>query len=227
MPGKESKYWYLRSNQLFEQLSETDYSELEWIAAMKICNKNDFLYLPNEAHRKVFFVKKGLIKLGSYDSDGKEIILDILKLGDIFGEISFTETNRSQEFAQVISHDAVLCNFNIVELQKILESKPNLAFKITKQIGEQQMSITRRFSKILFKDARSRLIEFFKDWIIEEKIVHSENIILKNYLTHQDVAGLNGLARQTVSTLLSQMKEDGILIFDRKEILIPQIKNLK
>jgi CRP/FNR family cyclic AMP-dependent transcriptional regulator len=223
----QSKYWYLRSSQLFEQLTEKDYEELEWLTAFKSCQKNEFLYMPNEAHRKVYFVKRGMVKLGYYDDEGNEVILDILKVGDIFGEIGFDEQNINQEFAQALTNDTLLCNFNIAQLKELLETKPQLAFRFTKKMGEQQLSVTRRFSKIISKDSRSRLIEFFKDWIIEEKILDKENIYIKNYLTHQDLAGLNGLARQTVSTLLGQFKEEGILIFDRKEVFIPSVKNLK
>ncbi len=221
------KYWYIRSNQLFEQLSDDDYKELDWIANFKACKKNEFLYMPEEDHRKVYSIKEGFVKIGMYDESGSEIILDILKKGDWFGEITLGAAKRGSEFAMAMANDTILCNFNSKNLEEIFHKKPELAIRFTKKIGVQQLSLTRRFSSIIFKDARQRLIDFFKEQVVISGIEEIMNIELTNYLTHQDVASLNGLARQTVSTLLGQFKEEGILDFDRKKIFIANLKNLK
>ncbi|MBY0424976.1 MAG: Crp/Fnr family transcriptional regulator [Cytophagales bacterium] len=222
-----SKYWYIRSHQLFNKLDDKDFDELEWVMGFKKCRRNEILYVPDEDNRNVYFVKKGYVKLGSYDEEGNEIILDVLKKDDIFGEISLGESGRNEEFAIALSDDTVLCNFDIKKLEEIFQRRPDLTIRFTKKIGEQQLSISRRFSKILFKDARQRLIEFFRDQVLEAKITKTENIELPNFLTHNDIAGLNGLARQTVTTLLNQFKEENILTIDRKTIFIPDLKRLK
>ena len=222
-----SKYWYIRSHQLFKQLEDKDYDELEWKAGFKKCHKNEVLYVPDKENRNVYFVKKGYVKLGSYDEDGNEIILDILKKEDIFGEISFGQGQKNEEFAIAMTDDTVLCNFDINRLEEMFQRRPDLAIRYTKKIGEQQMSISRRFSKILFRDARQRLVEFFRDQVSESGIKEMENITLPNYLTHSDLGGLNGLARQTVTSLLNQFKEENLVLVDRKTIFIPNLKNLK
>lgn len=222
-----SKYWYIRSNQLFEQLTDEDYKELEWIANFKVCKKNEFLYMPEEDHRKVYSIKEGFVKIGLYDETGNEIILDILKKGDWFGEITFGASKRQGEFAMAMNNETTLCNFNAKHLEDIFQKKPGLAIRFTKKIGVQQMSLTRRFSSIIFKDARQRLIDFFKEQVAVQDGLSGKNIEMTNHLTHQDIASLNGLARQTVSTLLSQFKEEGIMEFDRKKITIPDLSKFR
>ena len=222
-----SKYWYIRSHQLFNQLQEEDYKELEWISGFKSCKKNEFLYFPDNDNRKVYFIKNGFVKLGTYDDEGNEIILDILKKDDVFGNISLGENEHNSEFAVALTNDTVLCNFNVRELEKIFERRPTLAIKFTKKVGERQLSVTRRFSKIIFKDARQRLIEFFKEQVLDSGIKETKNIKLTNHLTHSDIAGLNGLARQTVTSILNQFKEEDILIADRKYFIIPDLQLLK
>lgn len=224
---QESKYWYIRSNQLFQQLNDEDYKELEWIANFKTCKKNEFLYMPEEDHRKVYSIKTGYVKIGMYDESGSEIILDILKQGDWFGEITLGASKRQGEFAVALTNDTILCNFNSKNLEEIFKKRPELAIRFTKKIGVQQLSLTRRFSSIIFKDARQRLIDFFKEQIDNADIAQKKNIELPNYLTHQDIASLNGLARQTVSTLLGQLKEEGILDFGRKVVFVPDVEKLR
>lgn len=224
---QESKYWYLRSHQLFQQLNDEDYKELEWIANFKSCKKNEFLYMPEENHRMVYSIKSGFVKIGMYDDTGSEIILDVLKQGDWFGEITFGASNRQSEFAMAMANDTVLCNFNAQNLETMFKKRPELAISFTKKIGVQQLSLTRRFSSIIFKDARQRLIDFFREQLLEHSNNQQKNVEIPNHLTHQDLASLNGLARQTVSTLLGQFKEEGILDFGRKSIIILDVNRLK
>lgn len=227
MPQTQSNYWYIRSHELFQHLSDQDYKEVEWIAKFKKCKRNEILYLPDEDNRNVYFVKNGYVKLGLYDAEGNEIILDILKKGDIFGEISFGMRKNNEEFAVALTNETVLCNFDIKKLEGIFLKRPEMAVHFSKKIGERQLSITRRFSNILYKDARERLLDFFYDLTISNGDGSKENIVLENYLTHNDLAHLNGLARPTVTSLLNQFKDEGLLEMDRKNIRIPSLSKLK
>jgi CRP/FNR family transcriptional regulator len=222
-----SKYWYIKSNQIFDQLNDDEYKEIEWITGFKACKKNEFLYMPEEQHRKVYFLKKGMVKIGMYNEEGDEIVLDILKQGDWFGEVTFGDSKGRSEFAMAMSNDTLLYNFNASNLEDLLRRKPEIAIRYTKKIGSQQISLSRRFSSIIFKDARQRLLDFFKQQAMETKPGEITNIKYPNYLTHQDIASLNGLARQTVTTMIGQFKEEGILDFDRKSVFIPDLKKLR
>ena len=78
----------------------------------------------------------------------------------------------------------------------------------------------------LFKDARTRIIEFLKDtaaW--NGKKVGFETMI-PTKLTHKDIASLTGTSRQTVTTILNELKEKNLINFDRKKILIRDIEKL-
>jgi CRP/FNR family transcriptional regulator, cyclic AMP receptor protein len=50
---------------------------------------------------------------------------------------------------------------------------------------------------------------------------------MDNFLTHDDIAKLIGSARQTVTTFINQLEEEGLLKFSRKKILIPDTKKLE
>ena len=50
---------------------------------------------------------------------------------------------------------------------------------------------------------------------------------INNFLTHDDIAKLIGSARQTVTTFINQVEEEGLLKISRKKILIPDMKKLQ
>ena len=221
------KYWYLRNHSIFDSLTDEDYKELEWLVAFKTCQKHEFIYFPDDELRKVYFVKRGNVKLGYYDEDGSEILLDVLKEGDIFGQLQLEQGKIGHEFAVALNNQTVLCNFNVNEFEVMLQSRPGLAIKYSKQVGKQQMTVSRRYSTLLFKDARTRLIQFFKEWAEKEAAGSTENIKLRNYLTQQEIAALNGLARQTTARILGELKEQNLLDVSRKEVFIPALSLLK
>jgi CRP-like cAMP-binding protein len=51
--------------------------------------------------------------------------------------------------------------------------------------------------------------------------------MVKNQLTHQDIANLTGTSRQTVTTVLNDLRDRNIINFDRRKILIRDMDKLK
>ncbi len=76
-----------------------------------------------------------------------------------------------------------------------------------------------KYANLVFKDVRSRFIGFLKDWSSKEGVVSQNEVVLKNYLTHQDIASLICSTRQTVTSLFNELKENGTLDYSRTEII--------
>jgi CRP/FNR family transcriptional regulator len=70
----------------------------------------------------------------------------------------------------------------------------------------------------MLRDVRSRLVRFIKNWATIEGSKLGDKIILQNYLTHSDIAGIISTSRQTVSILFKEMKDSGVLHYNRKLI---------
>jgi CRP/FNR family cyclic AMP-dependent transcriptional regulator len=101
-----------------------------------------------------------------------------------------------------------------------------LSFKMLKLVGLRLMKLERKLELLVFKDARTRVIEFLKDaasW--KGKKVGFETMI-PTRLTHKDIAALTGTSRQTVTTILNELKEKNLIYFDRKKILIRDLEKL-
>ena len=87
--------------------------------------------------------------------------------------------------------------------------------------------LERRVESLVFKDARTRIVEFLREaaeW--KGRKVGFETLIPTS-LTHKDIAQLTGTSRQTVTTILNELKEDNIINFNRKQILIRDLDLLK
>jgi CRP/FNR family transcriptional regulator len=63
--------------------------------------------------------------------------------------------------------------------------------------------------------------------IIEKENTSSNSFTLPNYLTQKDIAQLICATRQTVITLFKELKQDNMLEYSQKEIMIPDIQKIK
>ncbi len=214
-----SQYWYLQNHQLFKTLNSTDLKEICFISKFKTAKKGDIIFFSDEIAGRVFTLKKGSLKIVRIDSQGNEIVKDVLQKGDMFGQLSLSDSSED-EYAVVISDDVVFCSFKSEDFEKFIQNKPDVAIKYTKWIGFWFKRLENRYSNIMFKDVRTRLLSFFND--ISKDILPDENgaIVLPNYLTHQDVSSLICSTRQTVTSLLNAFKSEGIIDYSRKEIVI-------
>jgi CRP/FNR family transcriptional regulator, cyclic AMP receptor protein len=214
-----SQYWYLQNHSLFKHLNNSDLNEICYIAAYKTVRKGDIIFFSEENNGRVFTLKKGSLKIVKIDVEGNEIVKDILKVGDLFGSLDLIESNED-EYAIVLSDTATFCSFKTADFEKFIENKPEVAVKYTKWIGFWFKRLENRYSNIMFKDVKTRLLNFLKDIAKDHQTDPDGYVSLPNYLTHQDIASLICSTRQTVTSLLNTLKSEGIITYSRKEIKV-------
>jgi CRP/FNR family transcriptional regulator len=218
----------IRRHDFFKQLSDEDYDSLRILHNFKTARRNEYIYFESNLNRNLFFVKEGFVKIGYHDREGNEVIKEIIGAGDIFGQITLEEKSGEGEFAQAYKADVSLCMFRQHEFSALLEQKPQLAIRYSRQVGNKLNRLENWMINLLHRDVKSRLLYFmytllqqFPQHIIENRFK------IQNFLTHDDVARLIASTRQTVTTMLSQAEEEGILVFNRSHIEIPDVKVLQ
>jgi CRP/FNR family transcriptional regulator len=207
-------------------LKNAEIEQLCVIIGFKKAYKSEFIYFAEEPIKRIYFLKKGMIKIAETGADGNEIIKDIIQQGDLFGELGLNEEGENHEYAQAISTEVKICSFTLPDFEKVLEANPSVALSYTKMVGFKFKRLQNQYSNLVFKDVKTRLTQFLKDWAEKEGIKENNKVRLENYLTHQDIASLVCSTRQTVNQLINELQNAGKIIYSRKEIVIPDIKLL-
>ncbi len=226
--NSDEKFLLLRNYDLWCHLSDEEYEELNVAHQFIEAKKGDYIYFDSHHLNKLYFVKDGYIKIGFVDEEGNEIIKEIIQEGEIFGQFALEKTNLNGEFARAYKGDVSLCAFTIEDFEKLLTKKPGLAIKYSKQVGEKLRRAEFRLINMLNKDVRTRLLAFFYNLaMIDGYDGSTTSYSFDNFLTHDDIAKLIGSARQTVTTFINQLEEEGLLKISRKKILVPDVKKLQ
>lgn len=222
MASGNLKYWYLHEHRLFRNLSFSEIDALCILKKFKRSKKNEFVDLPFSDKERIYFIKKGIIKLISVDDDGEEQLINILQKGDIFGDLNLERQSTDRELLKVVSDEAIICTFYREKLEEVMVKKPEFALNYIKFVGFNFKRLENNYKNILFKDAKTRLLLLIKR-LIEKEQPLGTSFKMPNYLTQKDLAQLICTTRQTIITLIKDLESDGILEMSHKEIVIKDV----
>ncbi|MEP1894339.1 MAG: Crp/Fnr family transcriptional regulator, partial [Cyclobacteriaceae bacterium] len=139
---------------------------------------------------------------------------------------ALTGEERRSDFAVAMDSNTRVCPMTIDDLQDLMKDNKELSFKIFKIIGFRFRRLERRIESLVFKDARTRIVEFLREMAEERGQKVGFETMIKNHLTHKDIASLTGTSRQTVTTVMNELREENVINFDRRRILIRDLEKL-
>lgn len=222
----KSKLWYLENFNLFTSLEQDSIMELNKMTKDKEIEKNQPIYFPNEPSTSIYFLKTGRVKISRYSNDGKEMIMAFINPGEVFGEMAYLGEEERTDIAIAVE-PSYICAINKDDFVAFIQKDVALNLKITRLIGLKLKSYSERIEDLVFKDAKQRVVSFLVKLSDENGKKIGEQIFVKPFLKHQDIADLTACARQTVNDVLTDLRVKGIIDFDRKKLTINNFFELK
>lgn len=214
--------WFFEDTNLFKVLCPHKFKAYKKDHCFEDYSKKDYIYFSEDSSNKVFLIEKGKVKIGYYNEDGDEIIKAILSRGQLFGEKAILGEEVRDEFAQSIENKTSICPIAVDTMHDLMRNNQTFSFKVYKFIGYKFKKLERRLQLLLFKDTKTRLIEFLDELCLDYgyDCPKTGDHIIKHPYTQSDIASLIGTSRPTLNVLLNELKESHYLNFNRKEIRI-------
>jgi CRP/FNR family cyclic AMP-dependent transcriptional regulator len=214
---EEIKYIYLKSQPLFFNLEEKELKCLADITRVKTLARGERVNNGEGDLSKLYFIVKGKIKITELNELDEELVKDILTEGDFFGDLGL-EGNETDEVAEALTSNTTVCFFNVGNFRKILQSNPMMTMSYASKVSGKLKKLESRHADLVFRDAKARLIRFMKNWARTDGNKMGDKIVLHNYLTHSDIAGFISTSRQSVNVLFNELRDSGLIHYDRKRI---------
>ena len=210
-------------------LSPLNQVELEQLASntqLRKIARFHFIYMPDESAEFIYFLLKGKIKIGTFSIEGREVIKEILQPEQPFGDMAIAgESNRS-DFAQAMQDEVEVLAVRMSEFRRLMQVNQQLMFSCLKHLNSRLVRVEERLSSLVLKDARERIIEFLVDTAGREGRQVGYETLVKHQLTQQEIANLTGTSRQTVTSVLNDLRKSNLIYFNRNSILIRDIGRL-
>jgi len=226
---EEIKYWFLKNHKLFDHLSDEDVDALCIMSRYKQGGKNDVIYFSETDKKRIYTIKHGILKICRQDKDGKEVITEILTEHDIFGYISLNTSDKdvNNQYAVVLSDKLSICSFEVEKFKNVLQNNNDLSLKYSSFINEKLVSFQQKYSDLIFKDVNTRVAEFYKRYASHHAKTKNGVLEMEMVLTHQEIADYIASSRQSVTSIINKLVEEGKIIYEgRKKVTIPDVNKL-
>ncbi len=218
--------WFFEKVNLFSIFCPHKFKKFRENHQFKYYKKGEFIYFSDDPSNSIYLLADGKIKLLYYTEEGDEMVKSILTRGEVFGELALLGEDKRQDYAQAVTDKTSVCQLTLEQMQEIMKDDVPFALKINKLIGLRIHKLERRIDSLVFKDVRTRMVEFLKEFAMEKGEKNGPEYRVDHFLTHKDIADLIGTTRQTVTTLLNELRNEGKIDFSRRSIYVANIDQL-
>lgn len=199
------------------------------MASMTSVRPNQPIAFPDEISKNIYLLKKGHVKISRIDEEGREVILEIVGQGEMFGELALLDdedTGTTTDVVQALD-EVLICAIRRETFEMMMRGNPELTFRITKRIGLRLRRFEERVTNLVFKDVRQRVVSFLLRYAEDFGKVRGGVVNIPMHLSHHEIALLTGSARQTVTTILNQLRADGLIDFSRSGMKLIDMSGLE
>ena len=219
--------WYFEDKDLYQTFCPHNVKSMSKSHQFKSFKKGDFIYFSEDDSSHVYLISEGQVRIGYYTEDGKEVINAILQKGEIFGEEGLTGVDKRKYFAQAMDASVSVCPLTVSDMEGLMEGNKEFSFKILRIIGLRLVKAERRIASLVHKDARTRIVDYLQDLAEERGKKVGDEILIQSFFKHKDIASLTATSRQTVTTVLNELREANIINFNRQRLLIRDLSKLE
>ncbi|MEM1322164.1 MAG: Crp/Fnr family transcriptional regulator [Bacteroidota bacterium] len=222
-----TKTAFLEQFPLFSVLSAEEKQRLIQMVEFKRKARHQYIYMTGDTSDTIYFLAKGVVKIGTHSNDGREVIKAILHPMAMFGELCVVGESNRPDFARAMSQDVQYFALNVQDFKSLISTNHRLCNRLMNMLGERLRKTENRLEALIFKDARTRIIEFIKDSARKRGMrIGLDETLVKHTLTQQDIANITGTSRQTVTSVLNDLKKSNLIHFNRRSILIRDLARL-
>lgn len=216
-PRDHSSSLSIRSAPFFEGLPEEAVERATANVVTRSHPPNQVILLENDWGSSVYFILSGWVKIRTYNLDGREVTLNILGKGELFGEMApLDEVPRSTDVITLAP--TVIGNMPAQDFVRLLNTEPQSGIRLAKLMARRLRQVNRRL-RLRESDSMSRVADillFLADGQGKQGVNGTE---IPN-LPHRELSSLSGLARETVTRVLSKLEKKGLITRDRDILCI-------
>lgn len=207
----------IRSSSFFQGLPATAVEK----ATLKMVTRHHpadrVILLENDWGSSVYFVLQGWVKIRTYNLDGKEVTLNILGFGEMFGEMApLDQIPRSTDVITLT--EAVIGSLPAQDFVHLLETEPKAGIHLAQMMAKRLRQVNRRL-RIRESDSNARVIDIIL-FLADSQGRKTDKGTVIPYLPHRELSSLTGLARETVTRVLGKLEKKELIHRDPDRELI-------
>jgi CRP-like cAMP-binding protein len=175
------------------------------------------VYHSATAAHSFYFIRHGQVRLYTDGDRGGSRLVEILGPGHWFG-VAALAGEATYRMRAVAAAGAVIVEVPVERLWDALRRNPEQLVVLTRQLAFTLLRAHVESSRLVFEDCNQRLISALRRFSESSASTRTEDgVVLR--ITHDQLAQAVGVARETVSLALTQLRQRGLIRTGRNQLM--------
>lgn len=193
----------------------------------KSYKKGSYIFREGHPPKNIYFLESGkALSLGSYPELGKELSNGYVLENQIINLYALTEHVSLTYSAKALTNVKVKV-VPLLAFHTLLQNNPILSQKILQSIIKYAEQMTKMNHQMVLLSSNQRIIHFLLDYVADAGSRVGFEWVVRDFFTQHQIALLTNTARQTVSTLLNELRRQRVIHFTKKYLIIRELEQLK
>ncbi len=222
---------FLREIELFQDLTSNEIEALGERMPVTDVEAGTVFYSPQEPNEVLFLVKRGRVRLYHLSIEGKDFTTAILEAGTFFGEMTLLGQALYGSYAEAMT-PCTLCLMSRDDVRTHLLGNMRIAYRIVEMLGQRLIETEQRLADLALKRVPARLASLLlelahkhADYEQRAGIPHTGPVEVS--CTHEELAHLVGVHRETTTRILNEMRSRGLIELRRGRVALLNPEGLR
>jgi len=195
-------------------LSDATTADLMRVMHLRTYRRGSLLFGQGEDPTAVFFLESGRVKWHKISEDGIAQTLQVVEPGEAVGLVALLDRHPYIASAESLE-DSTVWVLAMSDFDRVVMSHPEVALAVMRLLGEGVRWLLEHVHAMTSRSAHERVIS-----VLMRKAETSETGLRLIPMTHQEIAHLGGLARETVSRVLADLQRRGAVRLTRSAVVL-------
>ena len=175
---------------------------------------------------EIFLITDGTVKVFRLSDEGRQQTLQILGPGGCFCLAPFFHDTRYPATAQCLTNVRLL-RLGGAQCLSLVKDDPRVVASVVQCLCHRVTAMAALLESSSTRKVRRRLVRFLLDIAESRGIRTADGLLLDGGLTHEELAGCVGTAREVVSRALEQLQRKGLVRLGRGRLVLLDLPRLK
>ena len=211
---------------LFNAFENTELDELLAHARTPSYAAGSSIFRKGDPGNGLYGILSGEVAINTFSADGKEILLNLLKPGDIFGEIALLDA-KERTAGAVAKTASELLFIDRGDFIPFLERHPQVCVRLLTVLCGRMRWTSQIIEDVIFLDLPGRLAKKLLDFAELHGRSVPQGIELDLHLSQYDLGTLTGASRESVNKVLTLWRRNGLISLQQRKIIIHRQAELR
>ena len=215
----------LKSNKIFAGLPAGEIDALAAAARLDTCRARDYVFMEGDPAEWLCIVKSGRVRIVRHSRTGKDVVLELLGPGEIFGGVAVIEKRSYPAAAQAIEASVIL-KIPAPALVALSERHPSVIRELALMIGRRLREAHDSMKSLAGDPVEARLAAILLRLARRDGVRTGAGLTLPFHLTRQILADMCGTTVETTIRVLSRWTRDGLIEAEGARLVVMDAESL-